>query len=190
MDHILLSLVLLCCKRACKHKISANTLRSMVKACHPIPLPTIVWYLTWITTCCLCVSPHVIELFHRCSLVCPSQCYCCTHGCHKRTLDNPIQFVDYCTFIPQQLACASTRATDIQTRKTDSANVCSGESNQEMLLARLPLCLPEQGDAQKGGALAHAMAQTLQKTATASPLGLLEEQTCPAGVHEVCGIHG
>ena len=54
MHHILLSLVLLCCKRACKHKISANTLRSMVKACHPIPLPTIVWYLTWITTCCLC----------------------------------------------------------------------------------------------------------------------------------------
>ena len=58
-----------------------------------------------------------------------------------------------------------------------------------LLLARLPLCLLEQGDAQKGGALAHAMAQTLEKTVTASPLGLLEEETSPSGVHVVCGIH-
>ena len=149
-------------------------------ACLPIPLPTSLdslepaWH--W-------------KVFDRDWLQLPLG-FACTHGRSRRTLDDPIRFVNYRTFFPKWLACASKRAFDIQTRETDSANVCSGEGNHKMLLARLPLCLPEEGDAQKGGALAHAMAQALEKTATASPLGLLEEKPCPSSVHGVCGIHG
>ena len=123
-----------------------------------------------------------------CSFLWALQCYRCTHGSSRH--DDPIRFVNSRTFFPKWLACASKRALDIQTRETDSANVCSGEGNHKMLLARLPLCLPEEGDAQKGGALAHAMAQAPEETTTASPLGLLEEIPCPSTVHGVCGIHG
>jgi len=143
-----------------------------LQTCLPIPLHTWHW-----------------KVFDRDWLQLPLD-FACTHGRSRRTLDDPIRFVNYRTFFPKWLACASTGALDIQTRETDSASVCSGEGNHKMLLARLPLCLPEEGDAQKGGALAHAMAQALEKTATASPLGLLEEKTCPSSVHGVCGIHG
>ena len=185
--------------------------RSLVKAlqtCLPIPLPTHRWI-----TCCRCVVRGLANIklvglpiplptlfdsleparhwkvLDRDWLQLPL-CFACTHGRSRRTLDDPIRFVNYRTFFPKWLACASKRALDIQTRETDSANVCSGEGFHKMLLARLPLCLPEEGDAEKGGALAHAMAQALEKTATASPLGLLEEKPCPSSVHGVSGVHG